>query len=109
LRVESIRAVEKVVLILEGFIKIEDEQKLEKKNREQLRRAEPIRVMRWAFMISFATSQGGVKGTKIFSSIRGGGLTILAPGGAVLDDPIRQCLLETDVTSGLLRLNPFVT
>jgi hypothetical protein len=37
---------------------------LKKKNREPLRRAEPIRVMRLAFIFSFATSQGGVKGTK---------------------------------------------
>jgi len=37
---------------------------MKKQIREPLRRAEPIRVMRLAFMISFATSQGGVKGTK---------------------------------------------
>ena len=40
---------------------------MKKKNREPLRRAELIRVARLAFIFSFATSQGGVKGTN-FSS-----------------------------------------
>jgi hypothetical protein len=70
--------------------------------------AEPIRVMRLAFIFSFATSQGGVKGTNFSSSIRCGVLAVFAPGGAVLDDPVRQRLLETDVASGLLRLDPLV-
>ncbi len=81
---------------------------MKKQIREPLRRAEPIRVMRGAFMISFATSQGGVKGTNSVSSIRGGGLAVFAPAGAVLDDPVRQRLLETDVAPGLFRLNPLV-
>jgi hypothetical protein len=58
---------------------------------------------RYAFCVhfSFATSQGGVKGTKTVSSIcRGGGLAVFAPGRAVLDDPIRQRLLEADVAPG---------
>jgi hypothetical protein len=53
---------------------------LKKKNREPLRRcAEPIRIMRLAFMVSFATSPGGVKGTNFSSSVRGGGLAVFAP------------------------------
>jgi hypothetical protein len=63
--------------------------------------------MRLAFIFSFATSQGGVKGTK-FSSIRGGSLAVFAPSRAVLDDPIRQRLLESDVAPGFLRLDPLV-
>jgi hypothetical protein len=41
----------------------ENEEDWKKENREPLRRAEPIRVMRLAFIVSFATSPGGVKGT----------------------------------------------
>jgi hypothetical protein len=85
----------------------EAEDELKKKIANPLRRAEPIRVMRLAFMVSFATSQGGFKGTKL--SICGGGLAVFAPGGAVLDDPVRQRLLKADVTTGFFRLNPFVT
>jgi len=59
-----------------------------------------------AFIFSFATSQGGVKGTNYL--IRGGGLAVFAPRGAVLDDPIRQRLLEADVAPGLFRLDPLV-
>ena len=66
-----------------------------------------IRV-NFVFIFSFATSQGGVKGTNFISSIRGGVLTVFAPARAVLDDPIRQRLLEADVTAGLFRLDPFV-
>jgi len=65
--------------------------------------------MRLAFMLSFATSPGDVKGTKNGGLIGRGGLAVFAPGGAVLDDPIRQRLLEADVATGLFRLNPFVT
>jgi len=31
-----------------------------------------------------------------------------APGGAMLDDPVRQCPFEANVMSGLFRLDPFV-
>ena len=62
----------------------------------------------FVFIFSFATSQGGVKGTIFFSSIRGGGLAVFAPARAVLDDPIRQRLLEADVAAGLFRLDPLV-
>jgi hypothetical protein len=44
----------------------DDEDGGEKKNREPLRRAEPIRVACLAFMVSFATSPGSVKGTFIY-------------------------------------------
>ena len=64
--------------------------------------------MRLAFIFSFATSQGGLKGTKFVSSIRGGGLAVFAPGRAVLDDPVRQRLLESNVATGLFRLDPLV-
>jgi hypothetical protein len=80
---------------------------LKKKNRESLRFAEPIRVVRLAFIFSFATSQGGVKGAK-FILVRRGGLTVFAPGRAVFDDPIRQRLFEADVASGFFRFDPFV-
>ena len=51
--------------MLESRRQIEDENndEGEKENREPLRRAEPIRVARLAFMFSFATSPGSVKGT----------------------------------------------
>jgi hypothetical protein len=68
--------------------------------------AEVVRVD-FIFIFSFATSQGGVKGTN-FNLIHRGGLAVFAPRRAVLDDPIRQRLLEADVATGLLRLNPFV-
>ena len=57
----------------------EDDKEWETKIANPLRRAEPIRVMRLAFIFSFATSQGGVKGTNFISSIRGGGLAVFAP------------------------------
>ncbi len=75
----------------------------------RLRWAELIRVVRGAFIISFATSQGGVKGINFIELIRRGGLTIFAPSGTVLDDPIGQRLLKTDITPGFFRFNPFVT
>jgi hypothetical protein len=56
----------------------EDDKGWETKIANPLRRAEPIRVTRLAFIFSFATSQGGVKGTKL--SIRGGVLAVFAPG-----------------------------
>jgi hypothetical protein len=59
-------------------------------------------------MISFATSQGGVKGTVFFGLIDAAGLAVFAPAGPVPDDPIRQGLFETDVPSGFFRFNPFV-
>jgi hypothetical protein len=49
--------------------KIGNEDEVEKKNREPLRRAEPIRVACSAFMVSFAASPGSVKGTfNLFSA-----------------------------------------
>jgi hypothetical protein len=56
------------MLIIVLFLKktdMEDEQADDWKNiiANPLRRAEPIRGMRFGFIISFATSQGGVKGT----------------------------------------------
>jgi hypothetical protein len=93
----------------EGDDETGDDKWLERKIANPLRRAEPIRVMRLAFMFSFATSPGGVKGTKFVSSIRGGVLAVFAPGRAVFDDPIRQRLLETDIAPGLFRLDPFMT
>jgi hypothetical protein len=41
------------------------------KNREPLRRAEPIRVACLAFMVSFAASPGSVKGTSNLLSVAG--------------------------------------
>jgi hypothetical protein len=58
-----------LVPVLDKVKQIEDEQDGKTKNRKPLRRAEPVRFKRLAFMISFAASQGGVKGTKL--SIRG--------------------------------------
>src|SRR5579885_1386422 len=55
---------------------------------------------------SFAASPGGVKGTT--GLIVAAGLTGLAPGGTVLDDPIRQRPLKADVVTGLLRFDPFM-
>jgi len=37
-----------------------------------------------------------------------GRLTALAPLGAVLDDPVSQRLLETDIVARFLRLDPLV-
>jgi hypothetical protein len=51
----------------EGDDETGDDKWLERKIANPLRRAEPIRVMRLAFMVSFATSQGGVKGNKSLS------------------------------------------
>jgi hypothetical protein len=42
-----------------------------KKNREPLRRAEPIRVVCLAFILSFAASPGSVKGTSNLLSVAG--------------------------------------
>ena len=61
-----------VILVLQK-IEIEDEEDDEddgkNKNANPLRRAEPIRVVRFVFIFSFATSQGGVKGTNFVSSM----------------------------------------
>jgi hypothetical protein len=62
----------------------------------------------FGFHFSFVTSQGDVKGTDLFTSIRRGGLSGFAPLGAVLDDPVRERALETDVVTGLFGLDPFV-
>jgi hypothetical protein len=56
------------VLIVESILEPQKigndgEDEDEKKNREPLRRAELIRVACSAFMVSFATSPGSVKGT----------------------------------------------
>jgi hypothetical protein len=84
-------------------------------NREKNKNREPIPPggidSRRGFDLhfSFATSQGSFKGTRSFSgSVGRGRLPVFTPTGAVLDDPIRQCLLKTDVTPGFFRLDPFV-
>ena len=41
-------------------------------------------------------------------STAAGGLAIFAPLGSMLDDPISQSVLETDVVTGFLRFDPFV-
>jgi hypothetical protein len=61
----------------------------------------------FGFHFSFVTSQGEIKGAN-FISIRRGGLSGFTPLGAVLDDPVRERALETDVVTGLFGLDPFV-
>ena len=79
------------------------------------KKSESARGSRWfaaaktfSFVIaSLATSRGCLKGAGGSTSLHGD-LTASAPFGTVLNDPIRQRLLETDVVSGLLRFNPLV-
>ena len=61
------------------------------------------------FIISFATSPGGVKGKVLVGLIRGSNLAIFAPGRAVFDYPIRQRLLKANIPSGFFRFNPFMS
>ena len=78
------------------------------KNREPLPSGGADSRFSFRFHFSFVTSQGDVKGTDLFRSIRRGGLSGFAPLGAVLDNPIRESTLETDVVTGLFRFNPLV-
>src|SRR5881396_2623239 len=62
-------------------------------------------------LVSLATSQDRVKGTKK----SGGGLfgarllsSSLSPVGAMFHDPIQQSLFKTDVFAGLFALNPLM-
>src|SRR4029453_4472292 len=62
-------------------------------------------------LVSLATSQDRIKGTKKL----GGGLfgarllsSSLSPTGAVFHDPIKQCFFEADVFAGFFALNPLV-
>jgi hypothetical protein len=57
------------------------------------------------FHISFATSQGGVKGRARGLSVR---VAAAAPFGAVFDDPIGQGALKADVAAGFFGFNPLV-
>ena len=77
------------------------------KNREPLPTGGADSRFSFSFHFSFVTSQGEVKGV-IYFSIRRGGLSGFAPLGAVLDDPIRERALETNVVTGLLGLDPLV-
>src|SRR5206468_10486508 len=62
-------------------------------------------------LVSLATSQDRIKGTKKL----GGGLfgarllsASLSPVGAMFHDPIKQGLLKADVLAGLFTFNPLV-
>ena len=86
----------------------EDDQLLEIKIANRFRPgAEMIRVD-FVFIFSFATSPGGVKGTKFSGSIRGCGLAVLAPGGAVFDDPVGQSPFKADIVASLFGLDPLM-
>jgi hypothetical protein len=78
------------------------------KNRESLPSGGADSRFSFGFHFSFITSQGDVKGTDLFRSIGRGGLSGFAPLGAMLDDPVGERTLETDVVTGLLGLDPFV-
>ena len=56
---------------------------------------------------SLATSLGGLKGVA-GNLVPSRLLPVFAPLGTVLDDPIRQCALESDVATGLFGFDPFV-
>jgi len=78
------------------------------KNREPLPAGGADSRFSFGFHFSFVTSQGAVKGTDLFRSIRRGGLSGFAPLGAVLDDPVRERALKPYVVTGLFRFNPLV-
>jgi hypothetical protein len=78
------------------------------KNREPLPAGGADSRFSFGFHFSFVTSQGEVKGVNFFISVRRSGLSGFAPLGAVLDDPIRERALETDVMTGLFGLDPLV-
>jgi len=56
---------------------------------------------------SLAASPGDLKGV-VGNLVPSRLLPVLAPLGTVLDDPIRQCALESNVATGLFGFNPLV-
>ena len=100
-----------VVLVIENS-EIEDVKECDnegdwkKKIANPLRRcAEAIRVARFVFI--FPSRPRGAA-LKDHLSVRRGGVTRPAPACAVLDNPVRQRLLEADVAPRFFRLNPLV-
>src|SRR5205807_1881304 len=61
----------------------------------------------WTALLSFATSQGCLKGGGRNESVSRQ-LPALAPLRTMLDDPIRQRPFESDVATGLFRLDPLM-
>jgi hypothetical protein len=59
------------------------------------------------FHFSFATSQGGVKGT-LMTYLVAGILPRAPPTGAMVNDPVRERVLKADITAGFLGFDPFV-
>jgi hypothetical protein len=74
------------------------------------RQAELIRVVVLIFMFPLPPRGAALKERVVglIAVVGHCGLPVLTPTGSMLDDPIRQRLLKTDVTPGLFGFDPLV-
>ena len=71
------------------------------------RRPGPVRVFVFVFIFPSPPRRAALK-EQILSRLIRLGLPVFAPARTVPDDPVRERLLKADITTGLLRFNPFV-